>query len=83
MFHPIACQIDRAAGTNTDDVHYREAYACVRAITATGSISDQDYPSRSPGSVTLHLSLFRDLECGIDVDPKVADGALQLALTEQ
>lgn len=40
-------------------------------------------PSVRPTSPVLYLGLLGNLQCVIDLDPKVSNGALQLDMTEQ
>jgi len=46
-----------------------------------GRSATVDY-GRRPGA-TLDLSLFRNLQCVVDVDAEIPDGALQLAMLQQ
>jgi hypothetical protein len=40
-------------------------------------------PAVAASPVRLHLSLFRDLQRIVDLDPEVSDGAFEFAVTEQ
>jgi hypothetical protein len=63
-------------------------------LTATGRFRKATFPesgrtkpikarSVRPSFSPLDLGLLRDLQCVISLDPKVSNGALQLAVAEQ
>jgi len=62
----------------------REGISIAHFLTVAGIERSARYYEKVFGaSVTIHLHLFRDSQCVIDVDAAVPDGALQLAVTEQ